>query len=209
LRKPREAEEYRRMIEDALDSARNLNQLAEDLLMLARVQAEEDDVLEPVLLADAVYDAVQSVQGLVQKRGVQIQVREGLACVNGRSRDLERMVRNLVENAVRYSPPRGTVRVETVSEGDRTRITVQDEGPGVPPAARERIFQPFVRGDPSKNADTASGAGLGLAIAREIAKRHGGDIWVGASPAGGARFIIELPTSKTLLEGGLAANDSF
>jgi two-component system, OmpR family, sensor kinase len=207
LRKPREAEEYRGMIEDALDSARHLNHLAEDLLMLARVQAEEDDGKEPVLLADAIYDAVQSVEGLVQKKGVQIRVREGNACVDGRARDLERMVRNLIENAVRFSPSGGTVRVETWCVRDGARIAVQDEGPGVPPAALERIFQPFARGEDKKHGGAPEGAGLGLAIAREIARRHGGDIWVDTSAPSGARFIIELSMSKRPSPGNLAVHD--
>jgi two-component system heavy metal sensor histidine kinase CusS len=194
LRKPREADEYRRMIEDALGSARRLNHLAEDLLLLARVQAEEDDTTEPVVLAEVVYDAAQSVQGAAQARGVQIRVREGTECVDGRPRDLERMVRNLLENAVRYSPRGGTVRVEMTVQGGRAVVAVQDEGPGVPLVARNRIFQPFARAD-DRHGGQEGGAGLGLAIAREIARRHGGDVHLDASAKGG-RFVIKLPVAE-------------
>jgi len=192
LRQPRQADEYRRLIHDAVDSAKHLNRLAEDLLLLARVQAAEaDDGTEPVLVADFVYDAVKSVQGTATQRGVQIHVREGTASVTGRPRDLERMVRNLVENAVRYSPRDDAVLVDASWVGREARITIEDHGPGVPDGARERIFQPFVRGDDA-HARPEGGAGLGLAIAREIARHHGGNIWLDGATKG-ARFVIALP----------------
>jgi two-component system, OmpR family, sensor kinase len=187
LRQPRGADEYRRMIEDALESTKHLNHLAEDLLLLARIQAGDEET-EPVVLAEPVYEAVESVRGAADARNVRVEVHAQPTCVDGRPRDLERMIRNLVENAVRHSPEGASVRVDMMSKNDKVRISVEDEGPGVAPASREVIFQPFTRGESTH----VEGAGLGLAIAREIARRHGGDIWVEAASKG-ARFVSELP----------------
>ena len=112
--------------------------------------------------------------------------------MEGHPNDLQRLVRNLVENAVRHSPPGGRVRVEAhPSQGD-VHVVVSDEGPGIPSEVRERIFEPFFR-CPAARAD-ASGAGLGLAIARGIARAHGGDLWVEqAENVAGARFVVRIP----------------
>jgi two-component system heavy metal sensor histidine kinase CusS len=112
--------------------------------------------------------------------------------VDGHAGDLQRLVRNLVENAVRHSPRKGCVRIEARSDAEGAHLQVTDDGPGVPQEARERIFEPFFR-LPADRVDE-TGAGLGLAIGRSIARAHGGDLRVDDS-AHGARFVVQLPLS--------------
>jgi signal transduction histidine kinase len=105
---------------------------------------------------------------------------------------LKRVVRNLVENAVRYGDQ---ARVSLDSSNDGASITIDDNGPGIAAEDRERIFEPFVRLETSRNRETG-GIGLGLAIARTIIRAHGGDISVSESATGGARFGILLPPQR-------------
>jgi two-component system, OmpR family, sensor kinase len=100
----------------------------------------------------------------------------------------------MVENAIGFSPAGATVRVTTWARGGEAGVTVTDEGPGVDPALRERVFDRFFRADPSR-ARASGGGGLGLAIAREIAVAHGGRVWVDAADGGGSAFTLAAPAS--------------
>jgi two-component system, OmpR family, sensor kinase len=105
---------------------------------------------------------------------------------------LAQVVRNLVQNALEHTGPGGLVRVSANRRGDRIRISVEDDGPGIPAGERELIFDRFHRTDFSR-ARREGGSGLGLAIARAIVMAHQGLIWADASPEGGARIVFELP----------------
>jgi signal transduction histidine kinase len=96
------------------------------------------------------------------------------------------VVDNLLSNALRFAPRGSTVTASVERAGDKWRLSVQDEGPGVPEAQQEAIFQPFHRPDKS-----SSGAGLGLAIVQDVARRHGGRAYVAAGGPG-ARFVVEM-----------------
>jgi two-component system osmolarity sensor histidine kinase EnvZ len=102
---------------------------------------------------------------------------------------LRRCLSNLIANARHYGR---RVWVSSVSLGDGVDILVDDDGPGIPPGERERVFQPFVRLDASRNPSTG-GVGLGLTIARDVARSHGGDVRLEASPYGGLRARVHLP----------------
>ena len=112
--------------------------------------------------------------------------------VAGVASRLERSLTNLVDNACRHAE--SAVRVTLAREGRRVRVIVDDDGPGIRPADRERIFERFTRLDDSRARDQG-GAGLGLAVVRSIITRHGGQVWADDSPLGGARFTIELPAA--------------
>jgi two-component system heavy metal sensor histidine kinase CusS len=191
LRRERDAVSYRTSIEEALASARRLKELAEDLLALARAGSKEFE-REPVLLAEVAQAAVRSTNAAADASEVRLETSCDGAVVEGHPTDLERLIRNLLENAIRHSPRGGRVRLEALPRASDVQMVVTDEGPGVAPDLRERIFEPFFRCAAAR-AD-ASGAGLGLAIARSIARAHGGDLWVdGSNASGGARFVVRLP----------------
>ena len=191
LRRERDAATYREAIEEALGSARRLRELTEDLLTLARVGAAQGPH-ETVSLAEVSAAAVASTQTVAEARGVSLEVDCAGASVQGHPGDLERLVRNLVENAIRHAPRGSSVRIEAHADREQARVSVVDEGPGVPAEARERIFEPFFR-LPADRAQP-SGAGLGLAIGRSIARAHGGDLWLDECERG-ARFVVRLPVS--------------
>ena len=110
--------------------------------------------------------------------------------VTGSGEQLARVVTNLVDNAARHA--QGRVAVGVTGDGRRVRLTVDDDGPGVPEADRERVFERFTRLDDARARD-AGGTGLGLAVVRSIAERHRGAAWMEAGPLGGARAVVELP----------------
>ncbi|HYC06000.1 MAG TPA: ATP-binding protein [Azospirillaceae bacterium] len=102
---------------------------------------------------------------------------------------LKRCLGNLLANAHRYG---GTIRVTLRRDGLAAEIVIDDDGPGIPPAMREEVFRPFLRLEDSRNPETG-GVGLGLAIARDVARGHGGDVLLGDSPQGGLRAVLRLP----------------
>ncbi|WP_297507967.1 ATP-binding protein [uncultured Caulobacter sp.] len=102
---------------------------------------------------------------------------------------LKRLVSNLVENALKYG---GSARGQVYGDGDMAIIEVDDDGPGVPTAELERVFEPFYRGEPSRNRETG-GIGLGLAVVRSLARAHGGDVTLQNRPGGGLRASVRLP----------------
>jgi signal transduction histidine kinase len=105
---------------------------------------------------------------------------------------LRQMVLNLLDNAVKYGPPGQTVTVRTSAHGERARVSIDDQGEGIPARERERVFESFYRLDRHANSAVA-GSGIGLYVVRELARLHGGDAWVEQVPGGGARVVIELP----------------
>lgn len=193
LRRERDDASYRDTIEQALGDTRRLKILADDLLTLARSSGLPTNEAETLSLAEVTRGAVGLVGALAEARGVRIEVR-GDAKARGHEADLQRLVRNLLENAVRFSPPGRAVRVTLREARDGARLTVRDEGAGVPEADRERIFDPFFRAAGHRDHDDL-GAGLGLAIAREIVLAHRGEITLDApEPAApGASFTVRLP----------------
>ena len=116
----------------------------------------------------------------------------GPACALGETAALRRAALNLVENAVKYTPPGGGVELSLSCGDGHALLTVRDTGAGIDPADAERIFEPFVRLDTARARDTG-GAGLGLAIARSIVVSHGGTLSVESTLGAGSRFTIRLP----------------
>jgi signal transduction histidine kinase len=171
-----------------LDDHRRLDRLTGDLLLLARLDDRPRGASEEVRLDEIVAGELSVVQR------AEMEVDLAPVVVTGAVPELTRMVRNLLDNADRHAATRLAVRLS--AEAGAAVLTVDDDGPGVPAAQRDRVFDRFFRLDESR-ARTSGGAGLGLAMARRIARGHGGDITVGVAPLGGARFVVRLPGAKT------------
>lgn len=173
-----------------------LGSLVEDLFLLARIESHglqlRHDRLDLAELAD---EAAEAVTHLARRRGVTIVVSapHGIP-VDGDARELGRVLRNLLDNAVRHTPDDSTVRVvlDDVSRAGNVTVTVLDEGPGFPADRLEVLFSSFVRGTQARARD-GGGAGLGLAIARGLVEAHGGRI--SAAPGPGGRIDVQLPVA--------------
>jgi two-component system, OmpR family, sensor kinase len=163
-----------------------LDQLIDEILLASRLDAKETDIgtLEAVDLSGlAAEECARAGAELVPTQDASAVVVEGVPKL------LRRAVRNLLENARRYSD--GPVRVELTREGADAAVRVRDHGPGVPPAERERIFEPFYR--LSGASERFGGVGLGLALVRSIAQRHHGSATCEDEPGGGACFVLRVP----------------
>ncbi|CAM5463222.1 sensor histidine kinase [Streptomyces griseomycini] len=169
-------------LDGAVEDTVRLQRLAADLLLLARLDAGERP-------ADARVDlAALAREEAAGRTGVTVDAEP--AEVTGSRGQLGRALANLLDNAGRHARERVTVTVRR--EGARAVLGVADDGEGVPEADRERIFERFVRLDAARSRDDG-GAGLGLAIARDVAVRHGGTLTAGSAPTGGALFELRLP----------------
>ncbi len=167
-----------------LDVAR-LDRLVSRLLELSRIEASSEPVL-PVDL-EALARRVADRSATPDQRVV-LHARSRKKLVHARQTDLETALVNLVDNAVRFSPPDAAVDVVIEDRAGAVAVIVTDQGPGIPPAHLARIFDRFFTTDAERD-----GTGLGLAIARAVARAHGGDLTVESSPGEGTRFTITLP----------------
>jgi signal transduction histidine kinase len=170
-----------------------LSTLVDDFFLLARIESGRLD-LHPVLvdLTEVADEAVEALTPAAAAVGVALALDAATRVrVHGNPTALGRIVRNLIDNAIRHAPRGSVVRVAVASDG-RPSIRVLDEGPGFPPELGEEAFARFTRADASRNRETG-GAGLGLAIARGLVEAHGGRIWIEAPPGG--RVAFELPAA--------------
>ncbi len=157
-------------------------EIVEGLLDLTRAPRWER---QPVDLARTCAETVARLREARLLEGVEVEVR-GEGRGRGSPTKLRQVVLNLLKNAAEAAGPGGHVSVEIREDGGGVVVVVDDDGPGIAPQARERLFEPFQSTKPK-------GTGLGLAVSRAIARAHGGDIEAGASPWGGARFVLRLP----------------
>jgi two-component system, OmpR family, sensor kinase len=172
----------------ALRSARRMRRLVGDLLLLARADARRGQSRGPTDLAGVLLEAASELGSMAEDHDLSIDAQA--AVVPGVRDDLHRLTLNLIENAVRHTPPGTHIRASTGVDNGTGILTVQDDGPGIPPELGRRVFERFVRG-----ARTGSrGSGLGLAIVRAVAESHGGTVTLEEPEFGtGARFVIKIP----------------
>lgn len=174
--------------------AERLTQLVDDLFELSRIQAGALDLdLQPVGLADLVSDAIAATGLAADARGVVLQgeLHEPAPEVAASVPDLARVIRNLLDNAIRHTPRGGEVRVEAATVGDHAVLSVSDSCGGIPADEIDRVFDLAFRGDAARTPGHGGG-GFGLAIARGLVEAHQGDIAV-ANEVGGCRFTVRLP----------------
>ena len=185
---------YRTIRADVL----SLNTLIDDLFELAQLEAGGLK-LEVALhsLSDLISDALERFQAVAQKRNVTLQgtVSPGIDPVVMNAPKIERVISNLISNALNYTPPGGDVYVRAWREIDGVYVSVEDSGPGFAADDLPRIFEQFYRGEEARSRSTG-GAGLGLAIANAVVEGHQGAIWAENRSSGGARVTFYLPEQQ-------------
>jgi two-component system, OmpR family, phosphate regulon sensor histidine kinase PhoR len=174
--------------------ATKMERLVADLLRLARLDAQQETLTLASFELEGVFeDVVQNLKPLIdaKRQQVVIHIAPGAASVVADGAKIHDVIRNLVENAVTYSPVAAEIRLEAWSTENGVRLTVADNGPGIPVEELPRIFERFYRVDPSRARP--GGTGLGLAIVKHLVELHGGHVTAGNSALGGAVFTVVLP----------------
>lgn len=175
-------ERYLRSLSKDVDA---LSRLVDDVFLLSRIEAGKLDMaVEPVDVAELVDEAMEAMQPVADHNQVQLQFRQsGSTMVNGGSDELGRVVRNLLDNAIRFAPAGSAVDVSVGCDNGSVKVSVADQGPGFPDAFRADAVRDFTRADTAR-ARSHGGAGLGLAIARGLVGAHGGSLRLGGGPGG-------------------------
>ena len=194
-------DDARDLLDRARAQSRRLGRLAADLLDLSRIDAEVQLRSEPVELGELSRAVLAEFEVRESERGVMSVLHDGDGPVwaLGDPGSVARIIRILLDNAVRVSPPGSEVRIE-LSRAPGPSLTVCDQGPGVPSDERDLIFERFKRG---RDTGGQAGFGLGLAIGRELAQRMGGDLVLDMSADVGARFTLRLPAARAPDGGGV------
>lgn len=191
-------DQSRRFLETVARHTLRMERLVRDLLRLARLDAGQENPEHVPCSINALFDGVET--DLAEAAGrrdllVQRDVSADAATVTGDPAKLHDALRNLLENAINYSPKEGTIALASRRHGERIVITVSDEGPGIPEADLGRVFERFYRVDKARSRDgkDPSGTGLGLAIVKHLTELHGGKASAANRPEGGALFTLDLP----------------
>jgi signal transduction histidine kinase len=193
-----EDEARRRYVGQMSFHIRSLGMLIDDLFELSRLEAGEIQwSMQQVALDELVAETVEAMRAEAAARNVRVHadVRSDVAPALADPERVQRVLFNLIQNAIRHTPADGSVTVAASSNGASVEVEVADTGAGIASADRERIFEPFFRGETSRTSD---GAGLGLAICRAIVEAHGGRIWLAAGD-GGTRVRFSLPRAPSTL----------
>jgi two-component system OmpR family sensor kinase len=174
----------------ALRSTRRMRRLVGDLLLLARADAQRVRPHRPVDLADVLIEAAGELEPVAGQH--ELSVSPAPAVVEGARDELHRLALNLIENAFRHTPPGTRIHALTRVDDGHAVLIVEDDGPGIPPELRRRVFERFVRG----GGDGGRGSGLGLAIVHAVAESHGGTVALDEDSETGTRFVISLPAAS-------------
>jgi two-component system, OmpR family, heavy metal sensor histidine kinase CusS len=194
LRSPREPEHYRRVLGDVLEEVERMTGLAEQLLFLAR----EDAGLVPSSVGEARLDeltgaAMEHLRVVAAEKGLTLESTGLEAClVRADAGQLRRLIFNLLDNAIKFTPAGGAVRVGLRRSVEGVVLEVADTGVGIPAEHVPRVFERFYRVDPARGRE-AEGTGLGLAICRAIAEAHGGKVEIESEVGRGTRALLTLP----------------
>lgn len=187
-------EKAARLVQIAHSNSQRLVRLINDILDIEKMESGKLRLeLTSLDLRDIAQRSIDGIRGYADELGVTLDLATGApAPVRGDADRLIQVVTNLLSNASKFSPAGSTVRVSVDPETRLARLSVTDQGPGIPEAFRSRIFSKFAQADGS-DTRAKGGTGLGLAIAREIAERHGGRLWFESLPGEGATFHLDLP----------------
>jgi two-component system phosphate regulon sensor histidine kinase PhoR len=191
----------RRFAQNIVDNAVRLQRLVDDLLELSRAESPDVELeLEPVSAIEIATKVVRSLEGRASDKGTEVTVKGDAAtawCL-AEPRALDHVLMNLVENAIKYSPPKARVAVLVDADAEHVRIRVKDDGPGIAPHHVGRIFERFYRVDPGRSREQG-GTGLGLSIVKHLATRMEGDVTVESKLGAGTTFTVTLRRPRVSL----------
>lgn len=175
----------------------NVEALLDQLVEYARIESGQSNrERTTVSIAELAHEAVEALSPVAHRMDVDVHLEsDGPAMAVASTTDMSRVLRNLLENAIRHSPSGKAVNV-AVRTGPDIEVAVHDQGPGFPDDFRDHAFEPFTRADPARNTRTGH-SGLGLAIARALVEAHGGRIWLAAGPAVGGDVRFSIPRKET------------
>lgn len=183
-----------RELQIALRSTKSATAMLNDLHHLSKIQATDDEItMEPLALGDLLMDCVMAVKQTADEKQLELSlaIPQHLPLVYGNLELIERMARNLIENAIRYTPPRGRIDLSVAQLSDRLRVTVHDTGVGIPAEQLSRVSERFVRGGNVKKS--IQGSGIGLSVASEVARMHGGPLKILSKEGEGTAIVFDLP----------------
>ena len=196
LEQTRTVEEYQQSLLLIKEESERLSRIVEDLFILARkpMAAPAALIKEPVSLNEAVRDCTRAAQVLAIRKGVKLNLQDNssLLSLRGDEEMIKRMLLNLLDNAVKYTPEGGEISVALCRQNGHAEIVVRDTGIGIPESDQRRVFDRFYRVDKTRSR-ALGGAGLGLSIARWIVEAHEGQIKIDSTPGRGSTFTVELP----------------
>ncbi|WP_078120080.1 sensor histidine kinase [Thiosocius teredinicola] len=191
------AEKLHSYFEKIATSSNTLLALVNDLLDLAKLEAGRVEIhRQPVKMGLLITQVLAEFEAMIAQRRLSFDVHERANndCIDGDSERIKQVVRNLVSNAVKFTPDGGHVEIAITSAGNDVVTSVLDNGVGVPDEEKEAIFDKFIQSKKTKTG--AGGTGLGLAISRDIVALHQGRIWVEDGDNGGAKFCVSIPASQ-------------
>ena len=190
LDRTRTNKEYRRSLEIIDRESRRLSHLVENILQVSNIADATRIDCQNRLLAPIVRDACEAMQGIANETVIEISVVES-AAANVDADALHQVLLNVIDNAIKYGPGQQTISISLTAAGGAARISIEDQGPGIPEAERDRVWSPFYR--LIREQDTAiSGTGIGLSVVRELVEAMQGRCWIDA-PDDGTRVNIEFP----------------
>ncbi len=192
------AAQQRRYLERIRHNSERLTRMINELLDLSRIEAGQMHLhRRPAVAADLIEEVVEGLQDLAHAKGVNLTIAGpvGAPAIDADRDKLHQVLTNLIHNAIKFTASGGRVGIETAErQGGCLQVTVADTGCGIPAAEVDKIFYKFYRGN--EVAAEARGAGLGLAISKNLVELHGGRIWVESQPGAGSRFMFTIPTVR-------------
>jgi heavy metal sensor kinase len=194
LRKSRTKEEYTATLDSVLEESQRMEKIINDLLFLSRVEGMERSRLKDMVqLEEIISDVLESRETAVKRKRLHLTVESGDShLIEGNRELLERMLANLVDNSVRYTPEGGHINISLAKEGETIKLAVSDTGIGIPEESLPKIFDRFFVVDKSRSKETG-GSGLGLSIVKWIAESHGARIAVSSRLGQGTSFVLYFP----------------